>query len=332
MKGISTPISNAISQEMERNDKIVVLGEDVTYWGAVFGFTSGLFEKFGRDRIIDTPITEQTFMGMAVGMASVGMHPVVSLMFVDFLGAGFDQMYNHMAKNYYMSGGQFEMPITIVTAIGGGYGDSSQHSQVLYSLFAHLPGFKVVIPSSAYDAKGLTHTALRDKNPVVIFGHKLLTGLPFLPFEGEEENVPDYPYTIEFGKANIKREGTDVTIVSTALMLHRSMQAAELLQKEGISVEVIDPRTLVPLDKETIVKSAKKTGRVLIVDEDYMSYGMTGELGFIIYQDAFKNLKAPIRRIAVPDVPIPFSQPLESAVIPSVKKIYNEVKSLMAYS
>ncbi|AWR96066.1 alpha-ketoacid dehydrogenase subunit beta [Acidianus brierleyi] len=314
---------------MERNDKIVVLGEDVTYWGAVFGFTAGLFEKFGRDRIVDTPITEQTFMGMAVGMASVGMHPVVSLMFVDFLGAGFDQMYNHMAKNFYMSGEQFEMPITIVTAIGGGYGDSSQHSQVLYSLFAHLPGFKVVVPSNAYDAKGLTHTALRDRNPVVIFGHKLLTGMPFLPFEGEEENVPDYPYTIEFGKADIKREGSDITIISTALMLQRSLKAAELLQKEGISAEVIDPRTLVPLDRETLVKSAKKTGRVLIVDEDYMSYGMTGEIGFIIYQDAFKDLKEPIRRIAVPDVPIPFSQPLESTVIPSVRKIYEEAKSMV---
>lgn len=329
MKGIAEAISNAISQEMERNDKIVVLGEDVTYWGAVFGFTVGLFEKFGRDRIVDTPITEQTFMGMAVGMASVGMHPVVSLMFVDFLGAGFDQMYNHMAKNFYMSGEQFEMPITIVTAIGGGYGDSSQHSQVLYSLFAHLPGFKVVVPSNAYDAKGLTHTALRDRNPVVIFGHKLLTGMPFLPFEGEEENVPDYPYTIEFGKADIKREGSDITIISTALMLQRSLKAAELLQKEGISAEVIDPRTLVPLDRETLVKSAKKTGRVLIVDEDYMSYGMTGEIGFIIYQDAFKDLKEPIRRIAVPDVPIPFSQPLESTVIPSVRKIYEEAKSMV---
>ncbi|WP_168367225.1 alpha-ketoacid dehydrogenase subunit beta [Acidianus brierleyi] len=329
MKGIAAAISNAISQEMERNDKIVVLGEDVTYWGAVFGFTAGLFEKFGRDRIVDTPITEQTFMGMAVGMASVGMHPVVSLMFVDFLGAGFDQMYNHMAKNFYMSGEQFEMPITIVTAIGGGYGDSSQHSQVLYSLFAHLPGFKVVVPSNAYDAKGLTHTALRDRNPVVIFGHKLLTGMPFLPFEGEEENVPDYPYTIEFGKADIKREGSDITIISTALMLQRSLKAAELLQKEGISAEVIDPRTLVPLDRETLVKSAKKTGRVLIVDEDYMSYGMTGEIGFIIYQDAFKDLKEPIRRIAVPDVPIPFSQPLESTVIPSVRKIYEEAKSMV---
>ncbi|BDB98715.1 alpha-ketoacid dehydrogenase subunit beta [Saccharolobus caldissimus] len=329
IRGIAQAIAEGIRQEMERNDRIVVLGEDVTYWGAVFGFTMGLFEKFGRRRVIDTPITEQTFMGIAVGAAAAGLHPVVSLMFVDFLGAGFDQMFNHMAKNYYMSGGQFPMPVTVITAIGGGYGDSAQHSQVLYGLFAHLPGFKVVIPSTPYDAKGLTIKALRDNNPVVIFGHKLLTGLPFLPFEGIEEEVPDEPYEIDFGKAAVRREGSDLTIIATALMVHRSLKAAEMLQKEGISAEVIDLRTLVPLDEETIVKSAKKTGRVLIVDEDYMSYGMTGEVAFRIQAKALSNLKVPIARLAVPDVPIPFSEPLESAVIPSVNSIYNEAKKLV---
>jgi pyruvate dehydrogenase E1 component beta subunit len=329
IRGIAQAIAEGIRQEMERNDRIVVLGEDVTYWGAVFGFTMGLFEKFGRRRVIDTPITEQTFMGIAVGAAAAGLHPVVSLMFVDFLGAGFDQMFNHMAKNYYMSGGQFPMPVTVITAIGGGYGDSAQHSQVLYGLFAHLPGFKVVIPSTPYDAKGLTIKALRDNSPVVIFGHKLLTGLPFLPFEGIEEEVPDEPYEIDFGKAAVRREGSDLTIIATALMVHRSLKAAEMLQKEGISAEVIDLRTLVPLDEETIVRSAKKTGRVLIVDEDYMSYGMTGEVAFRIQAKALSNLKVPIARLAVPDVPIPFSEPLESAVIPSVNSIYNEAKKLV---
>jgi len=329
IRGIAQAIAEGIRQEMERNDRIVVLGEDVTYWGAVFGFTMGLFEKFGRRRVIDTPITEQTFMGIAVGAAAAGLHPVVSLMFVDFLGAGFDQMFNHMAKNYYMSGGQFPMPVTVITAIGGGYGDSAQHSQVLYGLFAHLPGFKVVIPSTPYDAKGLTIKALRDNSPIVIFGHKLLTGLPFLPFEGIEEEVPDEPYEIDFGKAAVRREGSDLTIIATALMVHRSLKAAEMLQKEGISAEVIDLRTLVPLDEETIVRSAKKTGRVLIVDEDYMSYGMTGEVAFRIQAKALSNLKVPIARLAVPDVPIPFSEPLESAVIPSVNSIYNEAKKLV---
>ncbi len=330
LRGIAFAIAEAIDQEMARNPDLVVLGEDVTYWGAVFGFTLGLHQKYGRDRVMDTPITEQTFMGMAVGAASVGLHPVVSLMFVDFLGAGFDQMYNHMAKNHYMSGGQFAMPVTVLTAIGGGYGDSAQHSQVLYGLFAHVPGFKVVVPSTAYDAKGLTITALRDPNPVVIFGHKLLTGLPFLPFEGEEEEVPEEPYTMPFGKAAVRREGRDLTIVAAGVMVPRSLRAAERLERDGISAEVIDLRTLVPLDTETLVTSARKTGRVLIVDEDYQSYGMTGEIAFRIQAEALGALKAPIRRLAVPDVPIPFSEPLESAVIPSVDRIYEEAKALAA--
>jgi pyruvate/2-oxoglutarate/acetoin dehydrogenase E1 component len=330
MKGIAPAIAEAIDQEMATNPNIVVLGEDVTYWGAVFGFTMGLHQKYGRDRVIDTPITEQTFMGMAVGAASVGMHPVVSLMFVDFLGAGFDQMYNHMAKNHYMSGGQFAMPVTVLTAIGGGYGDSAQHSQVLYGLFAHVPGFKVVVPSTAYDAKGLTVSALRDPNPVVIFGHKLLTGLPFLPFEGEEEEVPEEPYTVEFGRAAVRREGKDLTLVAAGLMVPRSLRAAERLAQDGISAEVIDVRTLVPLDADTLVASARKTGRVLIVDEDYQSYGMTGEIAFQIQAGALQALRAPIRRLGVPDVPIPFSEPLERAVIPGVDRIYEEAKALVA--
>jgi len=327
--GIAPAIAEAIDQEMAQRTDIVVLGEDVTYWGAVFGFTMGLFQKYGRDRVIDTPITEQTFMGMAVGAAAVGLHPVVSLMFVDFLGAGFDQLYNHMAKNHYMSGGQFAMPVTVLTAIGGGYGDAEQHSQVLYGLFAHVPGFKVVVPATAYDAKGLTISALRDPNPVVIFGHKLLTGLPFLPFEGiADEPVPDTPYTVEFGKAAVRREGRDVTLVAAGLMVHRCLRAAEQLAQQGIDAEVIDVRTLVPLDTATLVASARKTGRVLIVDEDYQSFGMTGELAFRIQADAFDALKAPIRRLAVPDVPIPFSAPLEQRVIPSVERIVAEAQAL----
>ncbi len=328
LRGIAFGVAEAIDQEMAKNAKVIVLGEDVTYWGAVFGFTYGLHKKYGRDRVIDTPITEQTFMGMAVGAAAAGLHPVVSLMFVDFLGAGFDQMYNHMAKNHYMSGGQFAMPVTVVTAIGSGYGDAGQHSQVLYSLFAHVPGFKVVVPSTAYDAKGLTSTALQDPNPVVIFGHKLLTGLPFLPFEGEEEEVPEEPYTIEFGKAAVRREGSDLTIISAGLMVHRSLRAAEHLERDGISAEVIDVRTLVPLDVQTLVSSARKTGRVLIVDEDYQSYGMSGELAFRIQAQSFGTLKAPIRRVATPDVPMPFSQPLENVVMPGVERICEEARLL----
>ena len=330
MKGISQAIAQAISQEMERRSDIIVLGEDVTYWGAVFGFTMGLFDKFGRKRVVDTPITEQTFMGMAVGMASVGLHPVVSLMFVDFLGAGFDQMYNHMAKNHYMSGGQFPMPVTVITAIGGGYGDAEQHSQVLYGLFAHVPGFKVVVPSNAYDAKGLTIRALRDPNPVGIFGHKLLTGLPFLPYEGGEDEVPEEPYELEFGKASVRMEGSDLTVASAGVMVHRAMRVAEKLRKEGISVEVVDLRTLVPLDEETLSRSVKKTGRLLILDEDYMSYGMTGEVAFRVQSRALRDLKAPIQRLAVPDVPIPFSEPLEREVIPNELRIETKIREMVS--
>jgi pyruvate dehydrogenase E1 component beta subunit len=326
--GIALAIAEAVDQEMAENNSIVVLGEDVTYWGAVFGFTFGLFQKYGRGRVWDTPITEQTFMGVTVGAAATGMHPVVSLMFVDFLGAGFDQLYNHMAKNHYMSGGQFAMPVTVITAIGGGYGDAGQHSQVLYGLFAHVPGFKVVVPSTAYDAKGLTIAALRDPNPVVIFGHKLLTGMPFLPFEGEEEEVPEEAYALEFGKAAVRREGGDLTMIAAGLMVHRCLRAAEQLAGEGISAEVIDLRTLVPLDSQTLVASARKTGRVLIVDEDYQSYGMTGEVAFRVQAGALGGLKAPVRRLAVPDTPIPFSEPLERAVIPGVDRICEDARAL----
>lgn len=329
IKGIAFAIAEAIDQEMDERPEIVVFGEDVTYWGAVFGFTMGLYQKYGRNRVIDMPISEQTFFGMAVGAASIGMHPVVSLMFVDFMGTCFDQIFNHIAKNHYMSGGQFNMPITIITAIGGGYGDAAQHSQVLYSLFAHVPGLKIVVPSTAYDAKGLTINALRDENPVMIFGHKLLTGLPFLPCELDEEEVPEEKYIVEFGKAAVRKQGKDLTIIATGIMVPRSLKAAEKLEKEGISAEVLDLRTLVPLDTNTIISSVKKTGRVLIVDEDYQSYGVTGEIAFRIQEGALGDLKAPVKRLAVPDVPIPFSEPLEKAVIPSVDAIYQEAKKLL---
>lgn len=329
MRGIAFGVADALDLEMAASPDVVVLGEDVTYWGAVFGFTMGLHEKYGRDRVLDTPITEQTFMGLAVGAAAQGMRPVVSLMFVDFLGAGFDQMFNHMAKNHYMSGGQVRMPVTVLTAIGGGYGDAGQHSQVLYGLFAHVPGFKVVVPSTAYDAKGLTLAALRDPNPVIICGHKLLTGLPFLPFEGNEEEVPEEAYIVELGQAAVRREGSDLTIVAAGVMVPRSLRAAERLAAEGVSAEVIDLRSLVPLDSATLLRSCRKTGRLLVVDEDYQSYGMSAEVAFRVQREAFEALNAPIRRLAVPDVPIPFSELLEAAVIPSVDRIVEEARGLM---
>jgi len=323
-------ISEAIDQEMARDSRVFVMGEDVGVYGGIFGATQGLYQKYGPERVRDTPISEAGFIGAAVGAAAAGMRPIVELMFVDFFGVTFDQIFNHMAKNHYMSGGQVKLPIVLMTAIGGGYNDAAQHSQVLYSIFAHVPGLKVVIPSTSYDAKGLMIQAIRDDNPVVYFFHKGLMGLPWMPYpETAVTHVPEESYTIPFGKADIKREGKDITIVTAALMVHKALEAASILEKEGISVEVIDVRTLVPLDKETIIESVKKTHRLLIVDEDYLSYGMTGEIAAVVAEEALEYLDAPIKRLAVPNVPIPYSRPLEQYVIPSTERIIQIIKSIV---
>jgi pyruvate/2-oxoglutarate/acetoin dehydrogenase E1 component len=323
-------ISEAIDQEMARDPRVFVMGEDIGVYGGIFGATYGLYQKYGPERVRDTPISEAGFIGAAVGAAAVGMRPIVELMFVDFFGVTFDQIFNHMAKNHYMSGGQVKLPIVLMTAIGGGYNDAAQHSQVLYSIFAHVPGLKVVVPSTSYDAKGLMIQAIRDDNPVVYFFHKGLMGLPWMPYpETAVTHVPEEPYTIPFGKADIKKEGRHITVVAAALMVHKALEAASKLEEEGISVEVIDVRTLVPLDKQTIIESVKKTHRLLIVDEDYLSYGMTGEIAAVVAEEAFEYLDAPIKRLAVPNVPIPFSRPLEQYVIPSTERIIQVIRSIV---
>jgi pyruvate/2-oxoglutarate/acetoin dehydrogenase E1 component len=323
-------ISEAIDQEMARDPRVFVMGEDIGVYGGIFGATYGLYQKYSPERVRDTPISEAGFIGAAVGAAAVGMRPIVELMFVDFFGVTFDQIFNHMAKNHYMSGGQVKLPIVLMTAIGGGYNDAAQHSQVLYSIFAHVPGLKVVVPSTSYDAKGLMIQAIRDDNPVVYFFHKGLMGLPWMPYpETAVTHVPEEPYTIPFGKADIKKEGRHITVVAAALMVHKALEAASKLEKEGISVEVIDVRTLVPLDKQTIIESVKKTHRLLIVDEDYLSYGMTGEIAAVVAEEAFEYLDAPIKRLAVPNVPIPFSRPLEQYVIPSTERIIQVIRSIV---
>nr|WP_240940599.1 transketolase C-terminal domain-containing protein [Planosporangium flavigriseum] len=332
MRGIAPAVSEALDQEMANNPEVFVLGDDVSHWGARFGFTGGLQEKYGRGRVIDAPAGGQNVLGLAAGAATTGLRPVVALISGDFLGTGFDQIYDHIATVNYLSGGQVRMPVTIVVAVGGGYGGGAQLSQMRYGLFAHAPGVKVVVPSTAYDAKGLTTTALADPNPVIIFGHRLLTGQPGVPFEGEDEDVPEDPYSIPFGLAAVRREGSDVTIVATAATVRRSVRAAAHLAEYDISAEVVDVRTLVPLDTDTIVASARKTGRVLVVDEDYQSFGTTGELTFRIQAGAFDRLTAPVRRVAVPDVPIPYSEPLEQAVIPNVERIFDEARSLAGVS
>jgi pyruvate dehydrogenase E1 component beta subunit len=252
-------------------------------------------------------------------------------MFVDFFGVCMDQIYNHLAKNTYMSGGKVKLPVVITTAIGGGYGDAAQHSQCLYATFAHMPGLKVVVPSNAYDAKGLMAQAIRDDNPVIFMYHKGIMGLPWMAYlEGSTNAVPEQSYVIPFGVAKVVQEGTDVTIVTISQMVQKALLAAMILEKQGISAEVVDLRTLVPLDRATVLASVAKTGRLLVVDEDYLGFGMTGEISAIVAENLDKLvLKSPVMRLAVPNVPIPFSRPLEQFVIPQVASIVESVEKLM---
>lgn len=324
-------ISEAIGMEMQANDEVFVMGEDVGKYGGIFSATTGLLERFGPERIMDTPISETGFLGAALGAAAEGMRPVAELMFVDFFGVCFDQIYNHIAKNHYMSGGSCRLPLVITTAIGGGYNDAAQHSQCLYSMFAHVPGLKVVVPSNAYDAKGLMATAIRDDNPVVFMYHKGIMGLAWMSyFEGSTTRVPENAYTIPFGEAKVTREGSDLTIVTLAQTVHKAEIAAQALEKDGIWAEIIDLRTLVPLDRQAVLKSVRKTGRMLVVDEDYLSFGLSGEISAIVAEnlDSVK-LRAPVRRLAVPDVPIPYSRPLEQFAIPQVDSIADAARKLM---
>jgi len=328
---MSQAISESVSQEMTRDENVFVMGEDIGGYGGIFGATAGLLEKFGRERVMDTPISESAFIGAATGAAAAGLRPIVELMFVDFFGVCMDQIYNHLAKNTYMSGGSVRLPVVITTAIGGGYGDAAQHSQCLYATFAHMPGLKVVVPSNAYDAKGLMAQAIRDDNPVIFMYHKGIMGLPWMAYlEGSTNAVPEQSYVIPFGMAKVVQEGTDVTIVTISQMVQKAKLAAAILAKQGISVEVIDLRTLVPLDRATVIASVAKTGRLLIADEDYLGFGMTGEISAIIAENLDKLvLKSPVMRLAVPNVPIPFSRPLEQFVIPQVTSIVESVEKLM---
>ena len=324
-------ISEGIAQEMTRDAKVFVMGEDIGAYGGIFGATGGLLEKFGKDRVMDTPISETAFIGTATGAAAAGLRPIVELMFVDFFGVCMDQIYNHLAKNTYMAGGNIKLPVVLTTAIGGGYNDAAQHSQCLYATFAHMPGMKVVVPSNAYDAKGLMTQAIRDDNPVIFMYHKGIMGLPWMAyFEGSTNAVPEEAYTIPFGQAKVVREGRDVTIVSISQMVQKAVLAAQALAAEGIDAEVLDLRTLVPMDRDAVLKSVRKTGRLLVADEDYLGFGLTGEISAIVAENLDTLvLKAPVRRLAVPNVPIPYSRPLEQFVIPQVASIVQAVQGLM---
>jgi pyruvate dehydrogenase E1 component beta subunit len=324
-------IAEAIAQEMERDDTVFALGEDIGVYGGIFGSTEGLLDQFGPERVMDTPISETGFIGAAIGAAINGLRPIAELMFIDFFGVCMDQIYNNMAKIHYFSGGNVKVPMVLMTAAGGGYSDAGQHSQTLWGTFAHLPGMKVVVPSNPYDAKGLMISAIRDDNPVLYIFHKGVLGLGWMTNNPRATGaVPEEPYTVPIGSAAVAREGTDVTVATISLSVHRTLDAAEQLQSDGISAEVLDLRSLVPLDREAILTSVRKTHRLLVVDEDYRSFGMTGEVITTVVEGAFDHLDAPPARIAIPDVPIPYARVLEQFVMPSADKIVAGVKSLLA--
>jgi acetoin:2,6-dichlorophenolindophenol oxidoreductase subunit beta len=314
-------LNDAHKVEMERDPNIYIAGEDVGVYGGIFGVTAGLLDQFGDKRVKDTPITESAIVGTAVGAATVGLRPVIELMFVDFIGVALDQLYNQAAKMKYMFGGKAKIPMVMRTSCGAGIGAAAQHSQCLEALFMHLPGLKVVIPSTPADAKGLLIEAIRDDNPVVFLEHKMLYAM-----EGE---VPEGEYTISFGKADVKREGSDVTVVATANMVHTALAAAEKLAADGISAEVVDPRTLYPLDEAGIIESVKKTHRLVIVHEEVKFAGSGAEIAALVAEKAFDYLDAPILRVAAPFCPVPFSQPLEKAFVPSEEALMKAVMRVM---
>jgi len=316
-------LREALREEMQRDKRVFLLGEDIgRYWGGAFGVTKGLAEEFGDERVRDTPISESAIIGVGVGAAITGMRPVAEIMFGDLSALAMDQICNQAAKIRYMFGGQVNVPLVIRTPFGAGVNIASHHSQSLEAWFMHTPGLYVAVPSTPYDAKGLLKTAIRGHNPVFFVEHKLL-----YPVKGL---IPDEDYTVPFGVADVKREGEDVTIVATLYMVHKALAAAEQLSKEGISTEVVDPRTLSPLDKKAIVKSVKKTGRMVVVTEDCKTVGVSAEIAAIVAEEALDYLDAPIKRVAEPDTPIPFSPSLEQFVIPIEKIIVKAVKEIFS--
>jgi pyruvate/2-oxoglutarate/acetoin dehydrogenase E1 component len=315
-------LREALKEEMHRDSSVFLLGEDIgRYWGGAFKVTDGLAEEFGDERVRDTPISESAIVGAGVGAAITGMRPVAEIMFGDLTALAMDQIANQAAKIRYMFGGQAKCPLVIRTPFGAGVNIASHHSQSLEAWFMHVPGLHVAVPSTPHDAKGLLKTAIRGDDPVFFCEHKLL-----YPIEGE---VPEKEFLIPFGVADVKKAGSSVTVVATLYMVHEALRAAEALEKEGTSVEVIDPRTLTPLDKKTIIESVKKTGRLVIVSEDCKTAGVSSEISAMISEEVIDYLDAPVKRVTAPDTPIPFSPPLERYVIPNEQHIIKAVKEII---
>ncbi|WP_120635847.1 alpha-ketoacid dehydrogenase subunit beta [Ruegeria sp. EL01] len=319
---LSQAVNEALAEEMRRDETVFIIGEDVAEAGTPFKVLSGLVEEFGTSRVVDTPISEPGFMGVAVGAALTGTRPVVDLMFGDFMYLIMDQLCNQAAKAYYMSGGKLNVPLVLRTNLGATRRSAAQHSQSLHALVAHIPGLKVALPSSAFEAKGLMKTAVRDNNPVVIIEDKLMYN--------DKAPVPEEEFLIPFGQANIKREGQDITLIATSSMVQVCEVAADILAQDGISAEVIDPRTIVPLDEDTLLASARKTSRVIVVDEGHQSYGITGEIASRINEKAFYHLDAPVLRMGAMDVPVPFSPALEDLTVPTPEGVARNAHLLVA--
>jgi acetoin:2,6-dichlorophenolindophenol oxidoreductase subunit beta len=321
---LAQAIREALAEEMRRDPTVCVMGEDVAEAGTPFKVLSGLVEEFGTHRVLDTPISEAGFTGLAVGAAMTGMRPVVDIMFGDFITLTMDQMVNQAAKVHYMSGGKWKVPMVLRTTLGATRRSAAQHSQSLHAWFCHVPGLKVVLPSTPYDAKGLLKAAIRDENPVVFFEDKMMYKL--------KGSVPEEDYTIPLGVADVKRSGDDITLVATSSMVQVAMGAATRLEAVGISAEVVDPRTMWPLDEETIVGSVRKTSRAIVLDEGYERYGATAELASVIAAGAFYDLDAPVKRMGAMHVPIPFSPPLEDATVPTEQTVFEAAKSMCRHS
>ena len=313
-------VREALSEEMRRDPNVFIMGEDVAEAGTPFKVLSGMVEEFGKSRVIDTPISEPGFTGIGVGAAMTGLRPVVDIMFGDFLTLVMDQLVNQAAKVHYMSGGAWKVPMVLRTTLGASRRSAAQHSQSLQAWLSHVPGLKVVLPSTPYDAKGLLKTAIRDDNPVIFFEDKMMFRM--------KGPVPVEDYTIPLGVADIKREGEDITIVATSSMVQVALGAATLLEQIGISAEIVDPRTTWPLDENRLIESAKKTSRAIVLDEGYEKYGVTAEIASVIATGAFYDLDAPVKRIGAMHVPIPFSPPLEDATIPTEKVVFEAARAM----
>jgi pyruvate dehydrogenase E1 component beta subunit len=318
---LAQAVNEALAEELRRDPTVFVIGEDVAEAGTPFKVLSGLVEEFGPKRVIDSPISEAGITGLGLGAAMTGMRPVVDIMFGDFLTLVMDQLGNQAAKVHYMSGGHLKAPLTVRTTLGATRRSAAQHSQSLHAWVAHVPGLKVALPSTPYDAKGLLKTAIRDDNPVVLFEDKMMFAT--------KGPVPEEEYTIPLGVADVKREGDDVTIVATSSMVYVALEAAKLLDAEGVSAEVVDPRTLVPLDRDTLVASARKTGRAIVVDEGHRSYGASAELAALVSELAFYDLDAPVLRLAAMDVPVPFSPVLEDETVPTPERVAEAAQTLV---